>query len=205
MQLQATRDERQPGPRDAPGVHCPILLTERLCLRAPHVEDVDALSRLANNSRVATMVPRMPYPYTRADAAKFVNSGKGGATGNCVYAITMADTGDFLGCIGLDPQDDETTLELGYWLGQPHWNRGYATEAAQAVIDMAFRTRDIAQIDACCRVTNHPSRRVTQKCGFKYQGRGTVASLALGGSAPVERFRLDRQTWMSLRTWGAER
>lgn len=42
------------------------------------------------------------------------------------------------------------------------------TEATHALIDMAFRTREIDQIDARCRVTNIPSRRVIQKCGFQF-------------------------------------
>lgn len=205
MQLELTHDEGRRTPRDALSADCPILLTERLCLRAPHIDDVDALAHLANNVRVATMVSRMPHPYTRTDATNFVARAKEGAIGKCVYAITIADTGEFLGCAGLEPQDDGKTLEIGYWLGEPHWSQGYATEAAHAIIDMAFRTRDIEQIDARCRVTNHASRRVIQKCGFQYQGNGMVPSLALGGPVPVEWYRLDRKTWISLRTWGTER
>ncbi|MCY1665410.1 GNAT family N-acetyltransferase [Rhizobium sp. SL86] len=182
---------------------CPVLLSQRLVLRAPHEEDIDALSHLANNANIATMVSRMPHPYTAKDAADFVRRTKAGEIGKCVYAITRADNGAFLGCCALEPHaNDDLTLEIGYWLGEPHWNKGYATEAAHALIDMAFRTRDIDQIDARCRVTNIASRRVIQKCGFQFQGSGMVGSLALGGMVPVEWFRLDRKTWMSLKSWG---
>ena len=64
---------------------------------------------------------------------------------------------------------------------------------------------DIAQIDARCRVTNVGSRRVIQKCGFQFQGTGMVPSLAVGSTVPVEWYRLDRKTWMSLRSWGGMR
>jgi RimJ/RimL family protein N-acetyltransferase len=68
---------------------------------------------------------------------------------------------------------------------------------------MVFRTRqDVDQIDARCRVMNVASRRVIQKCGFQFQGSGLAASLALGSNVPVEWYRLDRKTWMSLRSWG---
>jgi RimJ/RimL family protein N-acetyltransferase len=181
-------------------------LSQRLVLRAPHDEDIDALSHLANNANIATMVSRMPHPYTAKDAADFVRRTKAGEIGKCVYAITRAENGAFLGCCALEPhRDDDTTLELGYWLGEPHWNQGFATEAAHALIDMAFRTRDIDQIDARCRVTNIASRRVIQKCGFQFQGSGMVGSLALGGMVPVEWFRLDRKTWVSLKSWGEMR
>jgi RimJ/RimL family protein N-acetyltransferase len=174
-------------------------------LRAPHEDDIDALAHLANNANIATMVSRMPHPYTTADAADFVRRAKAGTIGKCVYAITKADNGAFLGCCGIEPHADGRTVELGYWLGEPHWNQGYATEATQALTDMAFRTRDIDQIDARCRVMNMASRRVIQKCGFQFQGSGMVDSLALGGTVAVEWYRLDRKTWVSLKSWGGMR
>lgn len=182
---------------------CPVLLSPSLVLRAPHEEDIDALAHLANNANIATMVSRMPHPYTAKDAADFVRRTKGGEIGNCVYAITRGDNGAFLGCCALEAQQDPRTLEIGYWLGEPHWNKGYATEAAHVLIDMAFRTRShIDHIDARCRVTNVASKRVIQKCGLQFQGTGMIQCLALGGMVAVEWFRLDRKTWMSLRSWG---
>ena len=182
---------------------CPVLLTERLVLRRPHAEDADALANLANNMRVASMVSRMPHPYTAQDASDFIRRAKTGGIGKCVYAITLADNGAFVGCAGIEPHDDTDTVELGYWIGEPYWNRGIATEAAHAVIDMVFRTRTIEAIEARCRVTNHASRRVIQKSGFQHQGNGMVPSMALGGALPVEWYRLDRKTWLSLKSWSA--
>lgn len=184
---------------------CPVLLTERLVLRRPHLEDCDALADLADNMRVASMVSRMPHPYTRADAENFIRRAKTGGIGKCVYAVTIAETGRFVGCVGIEPHEGQESVELGYWIGEPHWNRGYATEAAHAVIDMIFRTRDVAAIEARCRVTNVASRRVIEKSGFQHQGSGMVPSMALGGAMPVEWYRLDRKTWLSLRSWAAER
>lgn len=196
-------DERPRSER--PGTDCPVLLSERLVLRPPHADDIDALAHLANNANVATMVSHMPHPYTVNDANDFMRRANEGVIGKCVYAVTLGDNGRFLGCCGIEPIDD-VTVEIGYWLGQPYWNQGYMTEAAQVLIDMVFRTREtLVQIDARCRVTNIGSRRVIQKCGFQFQGTGMVACQALGGRVPVEWFRLDRRTWMSLRSWGGAR
>ena len=140
---QSRSPEEQPRP-DRPRSDCPVLLSQRLVLRAPHIEDIDALAHLANNAAIATMVARMPHPYTAKDAADFVRRTNIGEIGKCVYAITKADNGEFLGCCALEPHQHDEALELGYWLGQPYWNKGYGTEAAHALIDMAFRTRDIA-------------------------------------------------------------
>ncbi|WP_416407700.1 GNAT family N-acetyltransferase [Agrobacterium rosae] len=210
MQAELLRDDQSRSPEERPRPDrsrsdCPVLLSQRLVLRAPHEEDIDALAHLANNANIATMVSRMPHPYTAKDAADFVRRAKVGEIGKCVYAITRMENGEFMGCCGLEPQEDGRTLEMGYWLGERYWNNGYTTEAAHALIDMAFRTRDIEQIDARCRVTNIASRRVIQKCGFQLQGSGMVGSLALGGMVPVEWYRLDRKTWVSLRSWGDTR
>lgn len=205
MLMDLSEEDCRPDSPDESRPDCPILLTERLVLRRPHIEDADALANLANNLRVASMVSRMPHPYTRRDAEDFIRRAKTGGIGKCVYAVTLAETGAFIGCTGIEPHEDGTTVELGYWIGEAYWGDGFATEAAHAVIDMVFRTRPIEAIEARCRVTNPASRRVIQKSGFQYQGNGMVPSLALGGSLPVEWYRLDRKTWISLRSWGAER
>ncbi|UDF31473.1 UNVERIFIED_ORG: GNAT family N-acetyltransferase [Roseateles sp. XES5] len=210
MQTELLREDQSRSPRERlrperSRTDCPILLSPRLVMRAPHEDDIDALAHLANNANIANMVARMPHPYTVADAADFVRRTRAGAIGKCVYAITKADNGAFLGCCGIEPHEDGRTVELGYWLGEPYWNDGYATEAAHALIDMVFRTRDIEQIDARCRVMNIPSRRVIQKCGFQFQATGMVQSLAVGGMVPVEWYRLDRKTWVSLKSWGGMR
>ncbi len=210
MQSELLREDQSRSPEERlrpqrSRTDCPVLLSERLVLRAPHEEDIDALAHLANNANVATMVSRMPHPYTVNDAADFVRRTKNGEIGKCVYAITKGDNGMFLGCCGVEPHPDGNTVEIGYWLGEPYWNQGFMTEAAQVLTDMVFRTRDINQIDARCRVTNVASRRVIQKCGFQFQGTGMVPSLAVGSTVPVEWYRLDRKTWMSLRSWGGLR
>ncbi|MGO4564370.1 GNAT family N-acetyltransferase [Rhizobium sp. 2YAF20] len=211
MQGELLREDQSRSPEerlrpDRLRTDCPVLLSERLVLRAPHEEDIDALAHLANNANVATMVSRMPHPYTAKDAADFVRRTNIGEIGKCVYAITKSENGAFIGCCGVEPGHDPATVEIGYWLGEPYWNQGYMTEATHALIDMVFRTREcVEQIDARCRVTNVASRRVIHKCGFQFQGSGLAASLALGGTVPVEWFRLDRKTWMSLRSWGALR
>jgi len=183
----------------------PVLVSERLILRAPEMADTNAIAHLANNMNVASKVSRMPHPYTIKDAENFVARVAAGAMGKCVYAVTLGDTHEFIGACGLEAHDTGRGLELGYWLGENWWNRGLATEAAQTLIDFGFRHFDVDFIDARVRVMNISSRRVIQKCGFQFQGTGMAGSLALGGMVAVEWFRLDRKTWGSLRSWGGSR
>lgn len=191
------------SPRDGLSPECPVLLTEQLVLRAPHAEDIDAITLLANNPAIATMVSRMPHPYRRDDAVEFVRKSALRGNGNCVYAMTEAETGHFVGCCAVRPNEAGDAPEIGYWVGEPYWGFGYATEAVHALVDMLFRTRDIEHIDASCRVTNPGSRRVLQKSGFQFQGSDMVTIMALNARVSAERYRLDRKTWVSLITWNS--
>ncbi|MEP9399696.1 GNAT family N-acetyltransferase [Mesorhizobium sp. KR2-14] len=179
-------------------IDCPVLVTERLVLRPPHEDDTAELIALANNPRVAEMLSRMPYPYGDAEARSFLNSAAQPRSTGAVYAVTLAETGAFVGCAGLNATD--RGLELGYWIGEPYWRRGYATEAAHALVDLAFRATTINVLHVSCRVINPASRRVIHKCGFQYAGQGMLNSI-VAGRVPVERYRLDRKAWVSLRTW----
>lgn len=178
-------------------IEAPVLATERLVMRPPREEDVEALVQLADNRRVAEMLARLPSPYGESDARAFISKA-GKVRGGAIYALTLAETGAFVGVAGLEPRDQG--LELGYWIGEPHWNRGYATEAAHALVDLAFRATPANALHAACRVINPASRRVIHKCGFQYAGQGMLNSV-VAGKVPVERYRLDRKTWVSLRTW----
>jgi RimJ/RimL family protein N-acetyltransferase len=189
-------------------IDCPVLVTERLVLRAPHVEDVDAIARLADNVRVADMLSRMPHPYTKDHAVDFVRRANAGEIGKCVYAISLAQSGTFIGCCGINYRrsNDELAcaareqLEIGYWLGEPHWGKGYATEAAHALVDLVFRATQVEKLYASCRVSNTASLRVIYKSGFQYTNTGMMDSHH-AGNVPVERYMLDRRTWIGLRSW----
>ena len=138
----------------------------------------------------------MPMPFTWALLA-FVAMATEADRAGVIYALTLADN-TLVGCAGLSAT--ERGLELGYWVGEPYWNKGYATEAAHALVDLAFRATDIHVLHASTRVINPASRRVIHKCGFQYAGQGMLNSLS-AGQVPVERYRLDRKTWASLRSW----
>ncbi len=182
------------------------LKTERLVLRPPVQADIAQLAALADNLRVAEMLARVPHPYTPDHARSFIEFATG--TTGAIYALTLAEpgqrpgsgatSGQLVGVAGLEPRDHG--LELGYWIGEPYWNKGYATEAAHALVDHAFRSTTANALHAACRVINPASRRVIHKCGFQYAGQGMLNSL-VAGKVPIERYRLDRRTWASLKAW----
>ncbi len=144
------------------------LQTARLNLRKPARTDAERLASLANNAAVARMSARIPHPYGLADATGFLDHVEVGE--EKVFAIEHRDDG-LVGMIGLH---DTGGLgpEIGYWLGEPYWGRGLATEAAQAVLGWA------AGAGRRCVVSSHfadnpASGAVLIKAGFLYTGEVT--------------------------------
>jgi RimJ/RimL family protein N-acetyltransferase len=180
----------------------PVLETKRLILRAPRRGDVKAIAALANDRRIAENTARIPHPYGIADAKEWLAAANK-TDGEIVFLITLADE-TVAGACGIGKLDDDSP-EIGYWLGVPHWGKGYATEALRALIDHAFGELDYEALQAGARVTNPASRRVLEKCGFQWTGVGLCRIRALKSSAPIDRFRLDHGLWSSLKAWGKTR
>ena len=179
----------------------PVLETARLVLRAPRLGDVKTVAVLANDRRIAENTARIPHPYRVADAEDFIASANRG--NETTFLITLHN-GAVIGACGYG-QVDRHPPEIGYWLGVKHWGKGYATEAVRAMIDLIFADTDAEAIQAAARVTNPASRRVLEKCGFQWSSAGLLRVRALSSSAPVDRFRLDRGLWASLKSWGQSR
>jgi len=178
-----------------------VLETERLTLRAPRLGDAKAIAQLANDRRIAENTTRIPHPYRLADAETFIAEVNRDGD-ELAFLITLDD--EPIGACGL-AQLDGPAPDLGYWIGAPYWGNGYATEAARAVIDHAFTTLGHDAVQAGARVTNPASRRVLEKCGFQWTGVGLYRIRALASSAPIDRFRLDRGIWASLKSWGRKK
>jgi RimJ/RimL family protein N-acetyltransferase len=178
----------------------PVLETERLCLRAPRFEDAKPIAALINDRRIAENTARIPHPYSIADAREWIEA-VNKTVGEASFVITRA--GEIIG--GCGHFNRVGAPEIGYWLGVPFWGNGYATEAARALIDHAFDDRGCEVLVAGARISNPASRRVLEKCGFQWTGVGLYRIRAINSSAPLDRFRLERTIWASLKSWGATR
>jgi RimJ/RimL family protein N-acetyltransferase len=175
----------------------PVLATARLVLRAPRRSDVKAIAALANDRRVAANTARIPHPYAVEDAEQFI-AAVNKRDGEACFAVTL--DGAPIGVCSIDLREDGP--ELGYWLGVPYWGRGFATEAARALIDHAFGDLDHDTLISGARVNSPASRRVLEKCGFQWTGVRLSRIRAINSAAPIDRFRLDRGLWASLKSWG---
>ena len=178
-----------------------VVATERLTLRRPTLADVKAITRLANDRRIAENTRRLPHPYSYDDAVEFVRATA--ELGSETVFLIEHDTTP-VGMVGIDCSTSDNA-ELGYWLGVDHWGRGFATEAARGVIDFFFEEFSADHLYAGARVTNPASRKVLEKCGFQWNGVELHRFRALGSSTPVDCFRLSRGVWSSLKSWSSAR
>jgi RimJ/RimL family protein N-acetyltransferase len=180
------------------------LETRRLWLRWPRHGDVQALVRLVGEKAVAEMTARIPHPYGPDHGTAFVfEARKGNALGR---SLTMAIAprkapAQLVGMVGIEPDPSDGRPHLGYWIGTPHWGKGYATEAARALVDAWFAYTEADALSSSARVVNPASRRVLEKCGFAHVGAARMAFPARGGVFPVDRFLLERRAWAGLTPW----
>ena len=175
----------------------PCLATARLLLRAPRRSDIKAIAALANDLRVAANTARIPHPYAIEDAEQFI-AAVNKREGEACFVITFDSAP--IGMCSVDQREDGP--ELGYWFGVAYWGRGFATEAARALIDYAFSDLEHDSLISGARVNNPASRRVLEKCGFQWTGVRLSRIRAINSAAPIDRFRLDRGLWASLKSWG---
>lgn len=187
-----------PAEAESLNLGCPVIETRRLLLRPPHEDDIDDMVHLANNFSVASMLGTMPHPYFPEDAKEFLARVKRRAKGDSVYAITNKQDGEFMGCCGLHQDAQRFELPyMGYWLGEPYWNRGFATEAARALVDLFFKVTDRDELMISCRRENAPSRAVIAKCGGQFWKSSEARHKVSGDLQQLEHFRVTRSSWMA--------
>ena len=140
-------------------------------LRPWRVGDEASLARFANNRNVSRNLRDIfPYPYTPADATAWIERVKDESpTQN--FAIVV--DGSAVGGISIRLGEDvyRRSAEVGYWLGEPFWSRGIASEALRAVTDHAFATFDVTRLEAGVFGWNPASARVLEKAGYVLEGR----------------------------------
>jgi RimJ/RimL family protein N-acetyltransferase len=173
------------------------IVTERLVLRPLEARDRVRLIALANNWRVAKNLSTMPYPYTEAAADDWLGKQAalwaGGKTVN--LAITL--DGELIGGTGIGVRDHEE-WELGYWLGEPYWNRGYGSEAARALRDYAFAGLKLEKIVAGHYADNHASGAILTKLGFRYTKETPRYCLARGADVKCLDMALTKARWLEV-------
>jgi RimJ/RimL family protein N-acetyltransferase len=169
------------------------LKTERLLLRPFRPVDAEAVQTLCANWKVARMTTRIAHPYPEGAAALWIASHSEAGARDEEHTLCIERDGEPIGAVGLRKTADRV-YEVGYWIGEPWWGRGYATEAAARLLRFAFRELGAARATSGHFLDNPASGRVLEKCGFAYTGEDREWSEARGEEVAVRRFELNRGT-----------
>ena len=114
----------------------------------------------------------IPHPYEEGMAEQWIATHREryekGEQVN--FAIILRADQALIGAIGLQLARQHASAELGYWIGKPFWNRGYCTEAAQAVVRYGFDVLGLNRLHAAYFKRNPASGRVMQKLGMRSEG-----------------------------------
>jgi [ribosomal protein S5]-alanine N-acetyltransferase len=150
----------------------PTLETERLILRAFRPEDASEFERLIAPQEVTDGTLSFPHPVPEGWGIERINRMfERFASGEHVeFAIVSRDSNAMMGGIGLDVNARHKRGYLGYWFGVDYWGKGYATEAASAVLEYGFQTLELHRIEAGHYPRNPASGRVLEKIGMKFEG-----------------------------------
>lgn len=151
-----------------------ILETTRLKLRTFTLDDVDAMHAINSDPLVMQYFPSIPsYEETRQLIHNMIEKQK--RDGYSLYAVELKENHELIGLVGLlhrSKEELETSFapctEIGWRIASKHWNKGYATEAAHAVLNYAFEKLALNEVVSFTAAPNIPSQRVMQKIGLEH-------------------------------------
>ena len=142
---------------------------KKIRLRPWTHSDCDDLVRFANNKKIADhLADAFPYPYTTADGTRFIDR-VNSQYPTRIFAVEY--DGKAVGSIGIFPDSDvqRKNAAIAYWIAEPYWGLGIATEAIAQIVDYGLKTFDLHRIYAKPYGTNLASHRVLEKASFKLE------------------------------------
>lgn len=164
--------------------------TERLLLRPGWAEDAPALAAAIADEMIVRNLATAPWPYRLRDAEAFLAQPRDPVLPSFLIFERTDSAPNLVGSCGLGRRPSGA-VELGYWIARPFWGRGYATEAASALIGVARALR-LETLEGSHFLDNPASARVLEKLGFEPIGiTAPRMSCARGLEAQARLLRLD--------------
>ncbi len=175
----------------------PTLVTERLVLRPLREDDADAVQVLAGDYAIADTTLSIPHPYEDGMAERWIaaHSSQFELGTHAVFAIELAADQRVVGAISLTLERNFSKAELGYWVGKPFWNHGYATEAARRIVEYGFHNLGLNRISSRHLVRNPASGKVMQKIGMRHEGTLREDTVKWDQFEDLEQYSVLRSEW----------
>ena len=157
------------------------LITQRLILRPWEERDAESLFEYAKDPDVGP-IAGWPAHNSVEESREVIRDV---LSGEETYAVCLKTDGKAIGAISLklkghtDLTDREDECEMGYWIGKPFWGRGIMPEAAAEMLRHAFEDIGMTKVWIAYYEGNAKSRRVQEKCGFRYQWKSEDVDVPL--------------------------
>jgi len=159
--------------------------TQRLLLRPAWIEDAPAILTGIGEEAIVRNLAHAPWPYTLADAQDFARRPQDARVPH--FLLHLPGEG-VIGGAGFGSSNGE--IEIGYWIARRFWGRGFATEAARAVVSLAPLLGH-SRLVAGHFADNPASGKVLRKVGFRPTGRRSQRySAGRGKAADLIEFEL---------------
>ncbi len=176
---------------------CRTIETQRLILRPWRDSDADSLYEYARDERVGPAAGWPPHTSSE-DSLRVIREV---LSDNDVFAVTIKGDDTAIGSIGLvncRTADFEDETEIGYWVGVPFWGQGYIPEAVKAVLKYCFLEREDNRVWCGHYEGNDKSRRVIEKCGFRFAFQRRERVVLLGEERNELFYSITREEWEKL-------
>ena len=175
--------------------------TERLILRPWRESDAESLFKYAKDPAVG--LPAGWPPHTSVENSLEIIRTVFDAPE--IYAVVLKETGEPVGCCGImfanslhsaemTPKD----AEIGYWIGRPYWGQGLIPEAVRTLLSRGFNELHLDVVWCGHYDGNIKSKRVCEKCGFKYHHTNTDIVSPLGDVRTEHIFRMTKDDYLCL-------
>jgi ribosomal-protein-alanine N-acetyltransferase len=150
----------------------PTIATARLTLRPFTVADAPVVQRCAGDPRVASTTLTIPHPYPDGAAETWIAAHRAEAAAGTgiTCAVVVRDEDAVVGAIDIRTEARHRRCELGYWIAPARWGRGYASEAARALVGHAFAELGLARVVATHLTRNPASGAVMRRIGMRFEG-----------------------------------
>lgn len=175
--------------------------TDRLILRSWKEEDLELFAKLNNDPRVMEYFPALKTQ-AESDASAQRMSNRIEQCGWGFWAVSLLQTGEFIGFIGLEEVDFQAAftpaVEIGWRLAYEYWGKGYATEGALASLKYGFEILGLQKIVSFTAVQNFRSRAVMERIGMHHDPKDDFDHPKIPQGHPIRRhilYKLKESEW----------
>lgn len=175
--------------------------TDRLILRPWQESDAESLYRYASDPDIGPIAGWPPHTSV-SDSLEIIRTVFAAPE---VYAVVLKDTNEPVGSCGImfsnglhSANMTQREAEIGYWIGKPYWGQGLIPEAVNALLSRCFNELGLDAVWCGHYDGNVKSRRVIQKCGFKYHHTDHEVVSPLGDKRTEHFYRMTKEDYNAL-------